>query len=308
MKRTLLLVTVLFLSVPASGQVLINEIYTASQDALEILNTGNSTVSLSGWRVEYGGLNISLNWIAGTFTFPGSASIAPGEIIVIRESTSGPSVAPGTTVYITNSNINWATTGGGQTRGGAAVLVNSSNVGVDMIRWLGASPPNAFGASFSGTYNPGLSSFSRIDFTDDDNASDWADESLNLGVLSQGQLSLQDVLSLTLTTTGVGDLFWSVTTSSPAVPGGEIYNLVSLQDFTPDGSGPFFGIGFDAIPLLAQPATPVGPFHTFLDATGQWSFALPAGVVPAGFQVEAVSILLGTAGVDRVSNVVALTF
>ena len=308
MKTALSLATVIVLSIPACGQIVINEIYTDVQDAIELLNNGAAPASLAGHRIEYGGLNPNLVWTPGTFNFPSSANMAPGELVVVREATTGPPVLAGTTIFTTSININWATTGGGQTRGGACILVDGSNQGIDMIRWLGAQAPNEFGASFSGTYNPNSTSFSRIDFTDNNNASDWGDEPLALGSLSNGQTSSINVLSVALSTTGVGDLNWSVTTSNPAAPGAEIYNLVSTQDFVPDGSGPLFGVGFDAVLLLAQPASATNPFHTFLDAQGQWSLTLPPGVVPAGFHAEVVSILLGPSGVDRVSSVDSVTF
>jgi len=303
----LFLFLLLSLALPAPAQMLVNEIYTASQDAAEFGNFGAAPVTLAGWRVEYGGFNPSLIWTAGVFNFPTGTVVAPGELIVLRESTAGPVVAPGTQIFTTSININWATTGGGQTRGGACILVNSSNLGVDMVRWLSAVPPNQFGASFTGTYNPNQTQFSRQDFTDNDDASDWADEPLNLGSLSGGQQALQNVLQVSATTTGAGDLIWTVVTASPPIPNGEIYNFVSLQDFTPDGSGPFFGIGFDAVLEVATPASPGNIFHTFLDPSGQWGLNISGGL-PAGLHVETVSVLLSAGGVDRISNVVALTF
>ena len=96
--------------------------------------------------------------------------------------------------------------------------------------------------------------------------------------------------------------------SNPALPAGEIFNLVSLQDFAPDGSGPLFGIGFDALFQIATPKSPGGIFHTCLDGSGSWTLSLPTGTVPLGLHAEFVSFNLGVLGPDRLSKVAALDF
>jgi hypothetical protein len=180
---------VALLAAAAPGQLLINECYTDAVDALEILNAGGAPVLLTGWRVEYGGVNTNQTWTPGTYSFPQGVTIAPGEMIVLRESNSSPSVAPGTQAFTVSQNINWATTSPSNTRGGACILVDSSNQGVDMVRWQNAVPPSSFGATFNGTFLSANPSFSRTDLTDNDDATDWGDEPLDLGNLSQGQLA-----------------------------------------------------------------------------------------------------------------------
>lgn len=306
MKTLRILLTLLCL-LPAltAQQVLVNECYTASTDAFEVANVGLSPQTMTGWRVEYGGINTVFVWTPGTFFFPSGTVIAPGEAVAVRESTVGPSVAAGAQVFLTSGNINWATTP--TTRGGACILVDANGVGSDMVRWANAVPPSNFGANFTGTVNPSTTNFGRINITDTDSAADWGDMALNYGTLNPGQNVPIAALTVTVSTTGVGDVSWSVVSQNPAVSGGEIYNFVSTQDFDPDGSGPFFGIGFDAIPQIALPAGPNEVFHTFLDASGQWSLNISSGL-PPGLHVETTSILLGSGGVERISNTASITF
>jgi hypothetical protein len=112
---------------------------------------------------------------------------------------------------------------------------------------------------------------------------------------------------VTVSTNGLGSLQWDVTTANPPVPNGEIYNFVSLQDFQPDGAGPFFGIGFDALSQVAEPLSPTGIFHTLLDGSGNWSIGIPSGV-PMGVHAEFVSVLLGAAPIERISPVDSIDF
>lgn len=82
--------------------------------------------------------------------------------------------------------------------------------------------------------------------------------------------------------------------------------LTSTTDMVPNGSGPLFGLAWDALSSL-QPAQPGSPFHSWLDGQGAFSFAAPAGTVPAGFRVEAVVVVI-VSGQLVVSDVVETTF
>ena len=75
-----------------------------------------------------------------------------------------------------------------------------------------------------------------------------------------------------------------------ATPGAELYLLVTATLATPLGSGPFLGLAAD-IQLFSQATAPVGaqPFHVLADPNGQYSFFTP-GPIPAGTQVDYVSI------------------
>lgn len=81
-------------------------------------------------------------------------------------------------------------------------------------------------------------------------------------------------LSLSLTTTGIGDVQLDI---GAAPPGSPVFTLVSFQTAQPLGAGPMLGVGADAL-LLVQVPTP--PFQFFADAQGNSSFSLPGGLPP----------------------------
>jgi hypothetical protein len=297
---------VLLLAALSSGQVLINELDTDVPDTLELFNTGLAPVNIGGWRIENGATNPSLTWITETYVLPGGVTIAAGGFVVITEGSVG--VPPGTPVYTDPNNIPWPTAGPGS-RGGDCVLVNGSNQGVDMIIWNNpAGANNFFGATFNGMYLPASATFHRNSNTDTDTSADWTTGGLSLGQVNPGQVDpTLPLLTLTVSTNGQGSLQWDVVSGNPPSPGVEIFNLVSLEDWTPDGSGPLFGIGFDALHEFATPQTTPGVFHTSLDPGGAWSLSV-AGGIPAGIHAEFVSITVGPGGPDRISSVASVTF
>ena len=297
--------TVLLFASLANAQILVNELDTGPADAGEFLNNSATATNLGGWSIGYGATNPQLNWITRSFSLPGNNSIAAGAVFVVREST-GTSVPAGVLVFDDGSNIPWPTAAPGG-RGGDAVVINPQGQGVDAVVWLNpVGVNNLAGASFTGSYSPSSATFFRNSLIDTDTASDWSDGALTLGALNPGQFVVP-TLDLGVTTSGSGDISWVVTSLTPPLPNAEIYNFASFVDSVPNGSGPFFGIGIDAITQVATPADPAGIFHTFLDGSGVWSLNLGPGVVPP-IHVEFVSITLTATGVGRISNVVALTF
>jgi hypothetical protein len=81
---------------------------------------------------------------------------------------------------------------------------------------------------------------------------------------------------------------------SNAIPNAGVFNLFSLETWTPAGSGPFFGLGSDAFTLFVSlyPGQPIfGP----TDGSGVYTFSAPGGSLPAGFQVQARSIQISGA-------------
>jgi hypothetical protein len=300
------LLLALSLALTAPAQILLNECETGI-DAAEIFNHQLVPADIGGWRAEWGGFSTNSTWYSGSFTFPAGTVLPPGGVCVLRESTSTP-VPPGTMTFQT-ANIYWVTAGPGVTAGGSLTLVNALNLGVDTVRWYGAYPPGgSYGAFFTGILSPTSASFGRGGNQDTDHASDWVSGASSLGTINAGQSPpALTGIAVNLATNGLGSLQWSVATANPPVPGGEIFNFVSLLDHEPDGSGPFFGIGLDALPQIARPADPSGIFHTFLDGGGNWSLAIPAGI-PAGLHVEFVSVLIGANALERISPVAAVTF
>jgi hypothetical protein len=292
----------------ADAQIIFNEFQTGGVDAMELINTGAAAQSIAGWRVEYGGRNTSNSWVAASVAFPAGTSLAPGELITVSENPGSTPTAPGTQVF-SCPNIWWETTNVGSARGGAAILVNNLNSGVTMVQWNNAAPPSTFGASFAGYYFPLSAAFGRNDLNNTNSPADWFGFPGNtFGALNPAQVPPPASLVVTLTTNGAGSIDWNVVSDNPALPNAEVYNFVSLIDTNPDGSGPFFGLAFDAIFAIAYPAAPGGLFHTFLDANGLWGLSLPSGALPPGLHAEVVAVTLAGGTVTRVSNVASATF
>ena len=297
------LLLALVLSSPA--QVLLNEVDTGNVDAGEIFNTGVAAVNLNGWRSEYGAIDTTLTWITSNFAI-GNVTLPAGGRLVIREGT-GVTVAPGALVLTQTANIPWPTSGPGL-RGGDWVLVNAANQGVDMVIWN--NPPGAnnfFGATFAGSLLPSGATFFRNSNLDTDTTADWSNGPTTFGLVNPGQTDpTVPIFTVTATTNGLGSLNWQVTSGNPTLPGAQIQNLISLQDIEPDGSGPLFGVGLDA---LVELTIPEAPWRVNLNGAGIWSLALPSGVVPAGIHAEFVAFVLDPVqGVTRISPVTTLDF
>ena len=264
-----------------SAQVLVNELDTGGDDAVEFFNVGMDRGRprrlARRERRDRSGLHVDHRDVHD----PVAGGRARGWVLHRARELGRPGAGRHPRLRRPAEHP-WPTAGPGS-RGGDCVLVDgATNTGVDMVIWN--DPPGAnnfFGATFVGTLSALGSTLRRASNVDTDTGSDWAFGGLNLGAVNPGQVDpTQPILEVTVMTDGFGSIQWDVTSSNPPLPGGELFNLVSFQDFAPDGAGPFFGIGFDAIPQLASPKSSVGPFHTCLDASGNFSFSLPTGTVP----------------------------
>ncbi len=94
-----------------------------------------------------------------------------------------------------------------------------------------------------------------------------------------------------------------------AWPYAEVYNLFSGNVSQPLGAGPLLGIVPDQATYFSV-WQPLGtqPFHVLLDGAGLYEFLIPAGVVPAGVQADAVMVVLVPGAVLDVSAPVRITF
>lgn len=306
MNRLLTGLAICLLAALSPAQILINECYTGQSDALEITNLGNTPVAMGGWRIEYGGVNTAAQWVPGAFTFP-QFNLAPDQSIVLVENTNFPPTSTTARVFVATQNISWATTGAGQTRGGAAILVDPAGVGVDMVTWLGATPPNTFGASFTGTVNPTDSAIQRLTRVDTDTAADWGSLSntvVTFGEINPGQVIPTDVYDLQLIRNGPNSLEIRTISDFPPMPNAEIWNLPSFQNN--GGNGPLFGVGLDALTWFQYPLDPNGIIHTRLESDG--TFSRQIDNIPTGLHIEVVSLALGATGLERVSNVAIIDF
>jgi hypothetical protein len=242
-----------------------------------------------------------------TFIIPANTTIAPGAFLVLQE--TGTAGAPGTIGACsmrTGFNYNWASGYGVQ-----IAVLNPSGTGVDYVHrnpFGGAVSPNLPpGTTWTGTLATTGDGVGRSGDVDTDSAADWAvGNPSSACAYNPGQNLPPPPVDLIITTPGAGAVAVSLVTTPPR-PGAEFYILYSLQNFTPDGSGPFFGVGFDVIPQLAFPIIPGTPFHANLDGAGRLDVAYGPGTLPVGFFTEAVAIVIVGANVIGPSPVVQVS-
>ncbi len=309
MLRNRLLVAAALLALPVAAQagLLVNEVATGTVDWIEVVNLGPASVNLSGYRLYAAWGTTTLG--TSNSTLFGSVTLNSGQALVVTETSNlaTPVTAAGTIKVYSGFAIGYSTTGTGGVSG-VATLVNPSNAGVDTVSWGPAANTFAFGSPFTGTpFNPTAQNFGRNSNTDTNAASNWvALGTTSPCALNPGQSDPNSQITLTISST-LGSFDLLVTTQT-AVPFGEIYNLVSLVDSVPDGSGPVFGVGIDSINSALSPADPFNPFHTYLDAAGMYALSAPQGSIPAGIHIEMVTLLVGAGGITRISPVRVLTF
>ncbi len=114
--------------------------------------------------------------------------------------------------------------------------------------------------------------------------------------------SLPQPLSLSVATTGQGDIVIDLDNMGPFH---EWAIGFSAQIFNPVGSGPLFGVGWDALITFFMPAGTV-PFHSWADANG--SFHWGATGIPAGIRLQAVALEVMPDYSWRISNVTDTIF
>ncbi|MCA9321500.1 MAG: lamin tail domain-containing protein [Planctomycetes bacterium] len=162
--KTLTLLVLLAGLVPAQG-VVINECFLGVPDYCEIANFGPSAVSIAGWTL----IMTDDPTVVTTFVFPANTVLQPGEIAVVAESTTAPTVPVGVQRFVT-SNINWA-----QGSGGTAALNDNANVGQDYVVFGNATniPGGNPLSPFSGSVNPATNVLARNGLIDTNTAADW---------------------------------------------------------------------------------------------------------------------------------------
>ncbi len=99
--------------------------------------------------------------------------------------------------------------------------------------------------------------------------------------------------SLSLSTTGMGDLTMIV---SGGIPGTPLFNLVSSTYSQPFGTGNVVGLGPDALNVFYNFNFP--PFQDVVDATGGYTLIVPPGSIPPLFVVQFRSLQYGATTFD----------
>jgi hypothetical protein len=298
--------------VSAQSGLRVNEAYTGTPDYFEIANLGPDIVYMAGYKAYWGCNTGASGFQSGSFTFPAGTVLYPGGRAIITDTVGASSPVTPAGVYkaYVGSNILWATTPTGTPatdRNGVVALVDPFNVGLDRVQW-GTNTANfdtvSFGAVFTGVVTMTGAGCQRINNADTNLPADWLSSSIPTpGNLNGAGQSVIVGLTHVMTATGGGGMNLVITTANPALPGVEVYNLLSLQDFTPTGTGPFFGIGTDALNLALTPVAIGNPFHTFLDGAGSFALPVPAGIVPPGIKFEGVAFTVVGGLINRISTV-----
>jgi hypothetical protein len=299
-KRSFLALCVFVLPACLPAQLKVNEVSTSSTSWIEIINLG-APININGYKVRYGG-NSGISFVQNVFTCP-SMVLGTNQVFVITEdiSTAQPSVPAGVFKAYCGAPLPWVATPA--TGANGAVAINdAADIGLDRMKWGNPLQDfSVYGSPFTGSIVPTAVVMFRSAPTDTNTPSDWlSGPSGTPGAVNPGQANVIDIQFLS--TPGTGDLTVNITTIGPPVPFGEIFTLVSLIDSNPDGTGPIFGVGVD---VLLQP-TQGYPFHTNLDASGNWQLVVPPGGLPLGLHLEAVTLLV-QGSITRISTVEIVT-
>lgn len=297
----------------AQANLRVNEFGTGTPDYLEIVNLGPDIAYMQGYQVSWGYNAPAFS--SGTFTFPNGVVLYPGGLAIITDTAnaSTPTAPLGTYKAYVGANIPWATAPSGS---GCIALKDPAGVGIDCVQW-GTNTANFSslygGATFTGAVTMTAAAGQRRDNADTDLPADWVSAVAgNPGILTApavgvaGQSIIVGVTHV-MSTTGGGQFGLAITTSNAAMPGAEVYNLLSLIDLIPNGSGPVFGLATDVINLALTPAAIGNPFHTFLDGSGLFTIDVPAGVLPLGLTIEGVAVVVSAGTVKRISTVSQVT-
>ena len=272
--------------------VVINELGTGVQDFVELVNFSAGPVDLSGWTVtSYFRATVQTPLVPETqVTIPAGTVLASGGVLVLQE--QGTPGSPGTLgpcSSFTGSNWTWSSSAGVE-----VILRDSAAQGRDYVYrnpFGGSAAPHLpVGLVWAGTLTAIVGdTIARNRNEDTHAATDWS--VLNTGSpcsLNSGQWT---GLRLEISTLGGGDASY-VLRSFPALPGVEVWTLYSAIDHIPDGSGPFLGIGLDALPQLFTPLLLASPFHSVLDSVGEIRLAYPPGTLLPSLAFEAVAVAL----------------
>ncbi len=303
-KALLALFAVSFLAAGSlRAQVLINEVSCGTPDFIELINTGGAAVNIGGWTLQswYRTTATTALTAEAIYTFPAGTMIGGQSFIARHDSATGTIGA--CSLYV-GWNYNWTTSYDVE-----IVLRNAAGVGVDYVHrnpFGGANTNLPTNLTWSGNLVTTGDNIRRNNITNTSGAADWSVAANATGcALNPGQSfpPAAPPVSMLVSTNGIGSVSVSISTF-PAKPFAEFYGLYSTMNHTPNGSGPLFGVGFDALAALWEPVLPGSPFHSNLDGSGVFNFALPGGM-PAGLLLEATcvvidgAVLVGPAAVDE---------
>ena len=173
-------------AVSAAGKVVISELHLGALDAIELYNSDDEAVDLTGWRLEVFANGLPAQDSINTYVFP-AFTLNPGEVVVLHEAGT-PIVDDGPVhLYAGNQqNFNAAWNSG---LDGACLLRDDANTPVDFVKWRDANGENNHtavpaGLTYTGQLDtpPAPNTLARdIDGTDTDAAADFSGHYGSLG-------------------------------------------------------------------------------------------------------------------------------
>ncbi len=171
-------------TVSPGGKVVINELELGAADAIELMNTGEAAVDLTGWQIEVFA-NGTTQDPTRVYSFP-TFTLDAGECVAVHEGADATSNGR-YHLYAGNRaafNASW-----NPGLDGACLLRDPSRAPVDFVRWRGSNgvdngTPTPAGLAYSGLLDSpsapnGLAR--NVNGTDTDQASDWHSGATTLG-------------------------------------------------------------------------------------------------------------------------------
>jgi hypothetical protein len=170
------------------GKSIINEVYTGTNDLVELYNPIIDTVDLSGWELTlYDANDQIITTTPGatyTYRFPNGTLLRPGKFLVIAETDPGAGVDA---ILLGANTINW-----NDWNATGAVLLTNGVIPMDFMRFGGSAISPLMvdaptGTAFTGIVSaplPGESLGRNADSTDTDVAGDWHSQSTSFGAMN----------------------------------------------------------------------------------------------------------------------------
>lgn len=171
-------------TVSAGGKVVISEVELGAADAIELMNTSDVAVDLTGWQLEVFA-NGTQQDPTRIYTYP-QFTLQPGEVVALHE---GDDQTLNGTYHLyagdrTTFNASW-----NPGLDGAVVLRNDTQTAVDFVRWKDAAgidntTPTPAGLTYTGSLPSPVAPFGLardVEGTDTDAAADFVARATTLG-------------------------------------------------------------------------------------------------------------------------------
>ncbi|MEO5616557.1 MAG: lamin tail domain-containing protein [Candidatus Eisenbacteria bacterium] len=173
-------------TVSGTGKVVINELHLGALDAIELYNSDDTPVDLTGWKIEVFANGLAPQDSINTYVFP-TFTLNPGEVVVVHE--AGTPIVDDGPVHLfagNQQNFNAAWNSG---LDGACLLRDAANTPVDFVKWRDAGGENNHtavpaGLTYTGLLDtpPAPNTMARdISGTDTDAAADFSGHYGSLG-------------------------------------------------------------------------------------------------------------------------------